>query len=110
MKNPKNYIGKGKVGDYGTIRVNVKMSDAESFIHTAENGETGPFICFKGIDGCIYYLLSPDGAYHNFSGTGNTFNCNHPTVAKLILDSLRYWADEMHVDGFRFDLASILTR
>lgn len=78
--------------------------------HTAEGNEKGRTFSFRGIDNKVYYLLSRDGHYLNFSGCGNTFNCNHPIVTHLILDSLRYWASEMHVDGFRFDLASILTR
>lgn len=78
--------------------------------HTAEGGSKGPYFSFRGIDNGIYYMVNPKGEYLNFSGTGNTFNCNHPVVAQLIIDSLRYWAAEMHVDGFRFDLASILTR
>lgn len=78
--------------------------------HTAESGKKGPTLSFKGIDNQIYYMLDQEGDYLNFSGTGNTFNCNHPVVAQLIVDSLRYWVTEMHVDGFRFDLASILTR
>ncbi|MBI3236181.1 MAG: hypothetical protein HYZ48_00490 [Chlamydiales bacterium] len=78
--------------------------------HTAEGGLKGPYFSFKGIDNSIYYMLDPKGEYLNFSGTGNTLNCNHPVVAEMIIDSLRYWAAEMHVDGFRFDLASILTR
>lgn len=78
--------------------------------HTAEGNEKGPWYSFRGIDNPTYYMLNPDGSYMNFSGTGNTFNCNNPIVEKLILDSLRYWVTEMHVDGFRFDLASILTR
>lgn len=78
--------------------------------HTAEGNEKGPTISFKGIDNSIYYILTPEGYYYNFSGTGNTFNCNHPRVRQLILDSLRYWVAEYHVDGFRFDLASIMTR
>ncbi len=78
--------------------------------HTAEGNETGPVLSFKGIDNATYYMLTKEGQYQNFSGTGNTFNCNHPVVAELILESLRYWATEMQVDGFRFDLASILTR
>jgi len=79
--------------------------------HTAEGNERGPTFSFKGIDNVIYYLLTADKAiYHNFAGTGNTFNCNHPVARDLILDSLRYWVIEMHVDGFRFDLASILGR
>ncbi len=80
------------------------------FNHTAEGNEKGPTISFKGIDNSTYYILTPDGYYYNFSGTGNTFNCNHPTVRKFILDCLRYWVAEYHVDGFRFDLASIMTR
>jgi glycogen operon protein len=80
------------------------------FNHTAEGNEHGPTISFKGLDNAIYYILTPDGYYYNFSGTGNTFNCNHPRVRPFILDSLRYWVSEYHVDGFRFDLASIMTR
>jgi len=78
--------------------------------HTAEGNENGSTYSFRGIDNPIYYMLNADGQYLNFSGCGNTFNCNQPVVARLILDSLRYWTSEMHVDGFRFDLASILTR
>lgn len=78
--------------------------------HTAEGNESGKTYSFRGIDNSVYYILSPEGHYMNFSGCGNTFNCNHPITSVLILDSLRYWASEMHVDGFRFDLASILTR
>lgn len=80
------------------------------FNHTAEGNEKGPTISFKGIDNSTYYILTPDGYYYNFSGTGNTFNCNHPTVQSFIMDCLRYWVAEYHVDGFRFDLASIMTR
>ncbi|NLX08186.1 MAG: glycogen debranching protein GlgX [Chloroflexi bacterium] len=80
------------------------------FNHTAEGNEKGPTISFKGIDNQMYYILTPEGYYYNFSGTGNTFNCNHPTVRRMILDCLRYWVSEYHVDGFRFDLASIMTR
>lgn len=64
----------------------------------------------RGIDNRVYYVLAPGGEYYNYSGCGNTFNCNHPVVRKFILDCLRYWVLEMHVDGFRFDLASIMTR
>jgi isoamylase len=78
--------------------------------HTAEGNENGPTISFKGIDNQIYYILTPGGYYLNSSGTGNTFNCNHPRVRNFIIDSLRYWVAEYHIDGFRFDLASILTR
>jgi len=80
------------------------------FNHTAEGNEHGPTFSFKGFDNRIYYILTPDGYYYNFSGCGNTLNCNHPIVQKLIRDSLRYWAIEYHVSGFRFDLASILGR
>ena len=80
------------------------------FNHTAEGNEDGPFISFKGFDNNIYYLLTPDGKYYNFSGCGNVVNCNHPIVRNLILDCLRYWTATYHVDGFRFDLASILGR
>jgi isoamylase len=80
------------------------------FNHTAEGNERGPTFSFKGIDNSTYYILTPDGYYYNFSGTGNTFNCNHPTVRSFILDCLRYWVSEYHIDGFRFDLASIMTR
>ena len=80
------------------------------FNHTAEGNEMGPSFCFKGFDNNIYYMLTPDGNYYNFSGCGNTLNCNHPVVQELILDCLRYWVTDYRVDGFRFDLASILGR
>ncbi|WP_026514278.1 alpha-amylase family glycosyl hydrolase [Butyrivibrio sp. LB2008] len=80
------------------------------FNHTAEGNEYGPFISFKGFDNNIYYLLTPDGKYYNFSGCGNTVNCNHPMVQEYIVSCLRYWVEEYRVDGFRFDLASILGR
>ena len=80
------------------------------FNHTAEGGEAGPCISYKGIDNRTYYLLDPDGTYCNYSGCGNTMNCNHPIVRNVVLDCLRYWVSAYHVDGFRFDLASILTR
>lgn len=79
--------------------------------HTAEGGSDGPTTSFRGIDNTIYYLLDPwTRAYLNFSGCGNTCNCNHPIVRNLIMDALRWWVIDMHVDGFRFDLASILGR
>ena len=79
--------------------------------HTAEGDETGPTVSFRGIDNSIYYILREDRRlYMNFSGCGNTFNCNHPLVRDLIMDVLRYWVIDMGVDGFRFDLASILGR
>lgn len=81
------------------------------FNHTAEGGENGPSLSFRGIDNPTYYILENGGQrYANYSGCGNTLNTNHPVVRRLILDSLRYWVQEMHVDGFRFDLASILSR
>jgi glycogen operon protein len=81
------------------------------FNHTAEGDHTGPTLCFRGVDNSTYYILDSDRSrYANFSGTGNTLNANHPIVRRMIVDSLRYWVEEMHVDGFRFDLASILTR
>ena len=80
------------------------------FNHTAEGDENGPFFSFKGIDNNVYYMLTPDGKYYNFSGCGNTVNCNHPIVQQMIVDCLRYWVTTYRVDGFRFDLASILGR
>lgn len=80
------------------------------FNHTSEGNEKGPIISFKGIDNDLYYILNDDGSYSNYSGCGNTFNANHPVVIAMIIDVLRYWVVEMHVDGFRFDLASALTR
>lgn len=81
------------------------------FNHSAEGNKTGPTIAFKGLDNPTYYLLEPNAAdYSNYSGCGNTLKANHPIVSRLILDSLRYWATQMHVDGFRFDLATILAR
>ena len=80
------------------------------FNHTAEGNEKGPFFSFKGFDNRVYYMLTPEGWYYNFSGCGNTLNCNHPVVQQMILECLRYWTIEYHVDGFRFDLASILGR
>ncbi len=81
------------------------------FNHTAEGGADGPVYSFRGLDNTIYYLLDSESrAYLNFSGCGNTMNCNHPLVRKIIIDCLRYWVIEMHVDGFRFDLASVLGR
>ena len=80
------------------------------FNHTAEGDERGPYICYRGIDNRTYYILTPEGYYYNFSGCGNTLNCNHPVVRNMVLDCLRYWVSEYHIDGFRFDLASILGR
>ena len=81
------------------------------FNHTAEGDHRGPTLCFRGLDNMAYYTLEADLAkYANYTGTGNTLNANHPVVRRMIVDSLRYWVEEMHVDGFRFDLASVLTR
>jgi len=81
------------------------------FNHTAEGNQDGPTLSFRGLDNLTYYILEQDGSrYANYSGTGNTLNANHPIVRRMILDSLRYWVKEMHVDGFRFDLAAILER
>ena len=80
--------------------------------HTAEGNELGPTLSFKGIDNASYYRLMPDKKryYINDTGTGNTLNLSHPLVIQMVTDSLRYWAEEMHVDGFRFDLGTILAR
>lgn len=80
------------------------------FNHTAEGNEYGNTFCFKGFDNRIYYMLTPEGNYYNFSGCGNTLNCNHPVVRQMILECLRYWTVSYRIDGFRFDLASILGR
>ena len=80
------------------------------FNHTAEGNEDGPCFSFKGIDNNIYYILTPGGHYYNFSGCGNVLNCNHPITRRFIIDCLRFWVTEYRVDGFRFDLASILSR
>jgi glycogen operon protein len=81
------------------------------FNHTAEGDHSGPTLCFRGIDNCIYYMLEQDKRYYkNYSGCGNTFNCNNQIVRDFIIDCLKYWVIEMHIDGFRFDLASIMGR
>src|SRR5262245_33318516 len=81
------------------------------FNHTTEGDQRGPTLSFRGVDNRTYYILEGDRTYYsNYSGTGNTLNANHPIVRRMIVDSLRYWVQAMHVDGFRFDLASILSR
>jgi isoamylase len=80
------------------------------FNHTAEGNERGPTLSFRGLDNSVYYMLTPEGFYYNFSGTGNTVNSNHPVVRGFILNCLRYWVTEYHVDGFRFDLAAVFSR
>lgn len=89
---------------------NIKVILDIVFNHTAEGDKRGPLFSYKGFDNSDYYMLDKHGNYFNFSGCGNTFNANHPITQELIIQSLRYWVTEMHVDGFRFDLASALTR
>jgi isoamylase len=80
------------------------------FNHTAEGGAEGPILSFKGLEEPVYYLLDEEGKFRDYTGCGNTVNCNHPVVIEMIIDCLRYWVTEMHVDGFRFDLASVFAR
>ena len=95
----------------GLHRAGIEVILDVVFNHTAEGDDEGPTFCFRGLENAAYYILERDPAcYCDFTGTGNTLNANHPVVRRLIVDSLRYWVREMHVDGFRFDLASILTR
>lgn len=91
-------------------RHNIEVVLDVVFNHTAECGKNGVILSFKGIDNAIFYMLEKDGSYFNFSGCGNSFNANQPIVLEFIVACLRYWVVEMHVDGFRFDLASALTR
>lgn len=113
------YAATGKysmqVDEFKTLVKELHKNDIEVildvvFNHTAEGNEKGPYISFRGIDNKTYYMLTPEGYYYNFSGCGNTLNCNNPVVRSMILDCLRYWASEYHIDGFRFDLATILGR
>lgn len=114
-----SYAAAGRVGmqvdEFKTLVKELHRSGIEVFLdvvfnHTAELGADGPTISFKGLDNRTWYMLSPDGSYFNFSGCGNTLNCNHPVVRDFVIDCLRYWVAEFHIDGFRFDLASILGR
>jgi len=92
-------------------KANIEVILDVVFNHTSEGNHEGPSVCYRGIDNSVYYLLEKDKQiYSNFSGTGNTLNANQPIVRRMIIDSLRFWVSEMHVDGFRFDLASILSR
>jgi glycogen operon protein len=92
-------------------RANIEVILDVVFNHTAEGDHSGPTLCFRGLDNATYYILDADKSrYANYTGCGNTLNANHPIVRRLIVDSLRYWVQEMHVDGFRFDLASVLAR
>ncbi|MGF2039693.1 MAG: glycogen debranching protein GlgX [Nostoc sp. CmiVER01] len=113
------YAATGKYGmqvdELKTLIKTLHQNDIEVildvvFNHTAEGNDYGPTISFRGIDNKTYYMLTPEGYYFNFSGTGNTLNCNNPIVRNMVLDCLRYWAAEYHIDGFRFDLAAILGR
>lgn len=95
----------------GLHRAGIEVILDVVFNHTAEGDEHGPTLCFRGLENSFYYILNQDKAtYANYTGTGNTLNANHSVVKRLILDSLRYWVSEMHVDGFRFDLASVFSR
>jgi len=95
----------------GLHRAGIEVILDVVFNHTAEGDHVGPTLSFRGLDNSAYYLLQKDRSrYANYSGTGNTLNANHPVVRRMIMDSLRYWVQDMHVDGFRFDLASILAR
>ncbi len=89
---------------------NIEVFLDVAFNHTGEGGDDGRTISYRGIDNKTYYMLRPDGTYQNFSGCGNTMNCNNPVVRNMVMDCLRYWVAEYHIDGFRFDLASILGR
>lgn len=105
-----NAIKEFKEMVYALHRAGIEVILDIVFNHTAEGNRQGSDYHFKGFDKKTYYILDENGNYMNFSGCGNTVNCNHPVVSDLIVDCLRYWYHEMHVDGFRFDLASILTR
>ena len=91
-------------------RANIEVILDVVYNHTAEAGDDGPLFCFRGLDNPAYYILDEQGHNTNYSGCGNTINASNPMVKKLITDSLRFWREEMHVDGFRFDLAAILSR
>src|SRR5690242_21933681 len=93
-------------------RANIEVILDVVYNHTSEGNHLGPSLSLRGIDNSTYYRLVPDNPryYMDYTGTGNTLNVRHPQVLKLIMDSLRYWVTEMHVDGFRFDLAATLAR
>ncbi len=108
---PDNHVKEFKEMVFALHQAGIEVFLDMVYNHTGEGGYDGFTSSFRGIDNPIYYLLDPDTRkYMNFSGCGNTMNCNHPVVRELIRRSLRYWVVEMHVDGFRFDLASILGR
>ncbi len=111
------YCGTGLVNEFKTMVKSLHTAGIEIILdvvynHTAEGNQLGPTLCFRGIDNSAYYRLAPDNQryYEDFTGTGNTLNMLHPRTLQLLMDSLRYWVLEMHVDGFRFDLASALAR
>src|SRR3712207_3382769 len=111
------YAATGSISEFKTMVKRLHSAGLEVILdvvynHTAEGNHLGPTISFRGIDNAAYYRLVPDNRryYMDFTGTGNTLNMMHPRVLQLIMDSLRYWILEMHVDGFRFDLASALAR
>ncbi|MFL5458040.1 MAG: glycogen debranching protein GlgX [Myxococcales bacterium] len=114
------YASRGQRGDqvqeFKQLVKTLHQADIEVFLdvvfnHTAEGNHLGPMLCFKGIDNLVYYRTTQDPRYFmDYTGTGNTLNMRHPNVLQLLMDSLRYWIQEMHVDGFRFDLASALAR
>ena len=108
--------GQGEeVNELKSLIKELHKNDIEVFLdvvfnHTAEGNQDGPTLSMRGIDNKIYYLLEENGKYADYSGCGNTLNCNHPAVRGMVIDCLRYWVAEYHIDGFRFDLASILSR
>jgi glycogen operon protein len=111
------YSSSGRISEFKTMVKTLHSAGLEVILdvvynHTAEGNHMGPTLCFRGVDNASYYRLAPGNAryYMDFTGTGNTLNLTHPRVLQLIMDSLRYWVQEMHVDGFRFDLASALAR
>jgi len=111
------YLASGKVNEFKTMVRTLHAAGLEVVLdvvynHTAEGNELGPTLAFRGIDNASYYRLMPQDArhYQDFTGCGNTLNMRHPRVLQMLMDSLRYWITEMHVDGFRFDLASALAR
>jgi isoamylase len=113
----KRYCASGKIGEFKTMVKTLHSAGMEVILdvvynHTAEGNQCGPTLCFRGIDNASYYRLVADNKryYQDYTGCGNTLNMQHPRVLQLIMDSLRYWVTEMHVDGFRFDLAASLAR
>jgi isoamylase len=110
-KNPLDVLDEFRDMVKALHRASIEVILDVVYNHTAEDDGRGPIFCFKGLQNDAYYILEKEGsAYANYTGTGNTLNANQPIVRRLIIDSLRYWVREMHVDGFRFDLASILSR